>query len=1151
MTRVDNNFEGGTNGVTISTANSGGASGTAFSTVSIGAGGTLTYSTTSPLDGSVSAALVVGTAANTNLFDLPVAANAVGSISMLFRLNALPSGTLQFPVNVRGNSGASTLGRVQLTNLGNMQAVCGAGSAANSTGAVVTGVDYRLEFRWAGFGTAGSAVACNVYNYETNELVLHTELGGQTTAFTVDLVRFGKNGGTGTVDCVLDRIRTDSSNGFEIGVDAAASAWPTVPFDTRVELSIDGEWTDIVRLDNGEAGVFGGNRAEINIGHGRESETQLFDTSKCTLRINNRDGRFSPRNAAGPYYGSLGRNTPIRISLPAESKAMWLNGGAGASATTPDSSTLSVLGDIDIRVDGDLDSWRNATELVAKWAIAAGQRSYLFYVDGDGRLSMLTSSNGTAIITSQSTSPVPIQVGRISVRATVDVNNGAAGNTVAFYYSYDTDLTAASWTQLGTSVVNSGTTSIFNGTSTVDIGDSANSSISANDTYAKFYSVQIRDTIGGTIVANPVFSSQAVNAGTFLDTASVVNAWTLSGGSAVSDRDFRFHGEVSAWPMQWDTTGEDVWTDVEASGVFRRLGQGASPAGSALYRGITALDSLVAYWPGEDGPDSTKVSSAAPSGRPMTSGAAGATTFSDYQGTYKSTLPIFRIGDNAFGGSVNSYVSTGNIQLQFLMHIAAADVPSTMCFMRLFCGGTAPRWDLVVDTSGDLTIQAYNGNDAILLNDGPYTGFDLDGNDLVVIFALSQNGSNVAYKVVTYKVGDSGGTVSTGTQSLASRTITSAGGIHLNPPGSAGLTDANFGHIAVLNAVDVWSTPQLQLEAYNGETAGARIQRLCGEEDIDFRYLGDLTDTTALGYQTSDTLLNTLQGAASADMGFLTESREFFGMKYRTRRALYNQNAKITIDYASHEMLTLSATDDDAATRNDVTVTRDEGGSDRQTKLSGTLSTLDPPNGVGRYDDNVTISLNDEDDIPQQASWRLHMGTMDEPRYTLEVELGQSEYRNDTDLFYAIRSLTEGDRIDITNPPSWLPPEDIHLIVQGIQEELNNFTHRFTISTQPYEPFDVGTYGVSRYSATGTVLQAAVDDNDTDLTLSVPSEDFGWSHADGDYDVMVGGERMTVTNVSVVALQFHLIVTRSVNGVTKSHTAGTRVDLFRPAYWAL
>lgn len=74
-----------------------------------------------------------------------------------------------------------------------------------------------------------------------------------------------------------------------------------------VELFLSGVWTDITRYVFVESG--------IQIRRGRADEQGAPTPSSCTMVLNNADGRFSPRNASGAYYGSIGRNTQVRVRV--------------------------------------------------------------------------------------------------------------------------------------------------------------------------------------------------------------------------------------------------------------------------------------------------------------------------------------------------------------------------------------------------------------------------------------------------------------------------------------------------------------------------------------------------------------------------------------------------------------------------------------------------------------------------------------------------------------------------------------------------------------------------------------------------------------------------------------------------------------------
>ncbi len=62
-------------------------------------------------------------------------------------------------------------------------------------------------------------------------------------------------------------------------------------------------------------------------------------------------------------------------------------------------------------------------------------------------------------------------------------------------------------------------------------------------------------------------------------------------------------------------------------------------------------------------------------------------------------------------------------------------------------------------------------------------------------------------------------------------------------------------------------------------------------------------------------------------------------------------------------------------------MTRSGGSSGRAVAETGPLSVLPPPDGVGIYDESVTLSLATDDQPERIAQWRVHLGTWDEARY--------------------------------------------------------------------------------------------------------------------------------------------------------------------------
>lgn len=622
----------------------------------------------------------------------------------------------------------------------------------------------------------------------------------------------------------------------------------------------------------------------------------------------------------------------------------------------------------------------------------------------------------------------------------------------------------------------------------------------------------------------------------------------------VGATDTRFVGEVASWPQKWDTSGSDVWVPIEAAGVTRRLGQGASALKSTMYRALTTLTGSaapVAYWPFEDDGDATVFASALP-GAPAAIGAAGS-DLASHTG-FKASAPLPQLTAAGIAGNIPAYTHTGEHQTRFLLAVPSAGVAAETTIINVYTAtSSASRWELRVKPDGAMILRALNPDDTELMTSGP-VGFAVNGKLLRVSVELEQVGADVAWNMLTLEPGAATGLSFSGT--LAGRSIGRARALGIN--GGGGLTGVAMGHVSVQSTITSLYDLGDELAAYVGEPAGLRINRLCAEEGVAFTSIGDIADTAGMGPQLPKTFLDLVREAADTDMGVLYDPAWILALAYRTRVSMYAQAPGLALDYATDDLSAIEPVDDDQATRNDITVKRDGGGTARAELTTGALSTAAPPNGVGRYDEEVTISVQRDEDLPDQASWRLHLATVDEARYPrLGINLASAAFTGDEALSDAARALDVGAKVTVANPPAWLPPETISLLAQGFTETITAHQWLIEINCAPESPWDVAVYddaagpGEARYSSDYSHLAGGgVTATSTSLSVGTPSGPL-WSGADAPFDIYMGGERMTVTAVAGATATQTFTVIRSVNGVVKEHVGAPEVRLFKPAIYAL
>lgn len=887
------------------------------------------------------------------------------------------------------------------------------------------------------------------------------------------------------------------------------------------DLFYDGAWQP-VNTDVDQAGM--------RVSHGVTSEGSSPEVSSLGFTLANPAGKYSPRNPRSALFGKITRNTPARGT--AALGAPWLGIDLNGRATTPSVTALNIVGDIDIRWWGHRDAWAATGDLVSKWSATGNQRSHLFRAEADGTLTLFWTTDGVTVKEARSVVRVPDWAGEIALRVTLDVNNGAGGWTVQFYWS--TDL-ASSWNLLGPPATGTGVTSIFASTAPLTLGKEPTSV--AGGPVQRIHGWQLREGIGGTIRSGRTTSDLTPGVTSFLDSQS--RTWTVTGGS-VTNRHVLAAAEVAEWPMDWNTKGaQSVLTAVEAAGVTRRLGQGAQNIDSAIYRSIMSVENteLRAYWPVEEGGEATAF---LPAFRGRPASWVGSPRPGSYEG-FGGSAPIANLTGTDVRFRVGRYTGTGQVQVRFLYNVPAAGVAThTVCAIGLH-GASLATVSVLYGTGGTLRILGVDP-DGVSLFDSGSIAFAVDGKNLRVSIQLTQSGSAVSWRLTTVDAAAAGVSFS---GSSASTTVGPCKDVWINPSRLA--ADVAVGHVTVESATSSpYDILPLVLNGYTGESAQARLVRLMSENNVSYVPRGRNAVAVPMGPQRVGTFLDLVRAASAADGGVLTDGRFELSMRQRALTSMGSQ-PPVTIPYTDNLVIPFRPTDDDTLTRNRVTVETPMGARATSELSTGPMSTLPPPVGVGLYEDRLDLNVSSTDMVKRHADWGLHVGTWDEGRYPeLGVDLAHPFFLANPVLTRSLLRLMVGDRLVITDPPVWLPPRSVDVLVLGIKMDVTSHHFRIRWACVPARPYRVGYFNAGhRWSAAGTVLASGVSASATTLPLTVPGL-ATWTHADGDYQITVGGELMTVTNV----VGNTMTVTRSVNQVVKAHLAGAAVELADPSFYA-
>lgn len=944
--------------------------------------------------------------------------------------------------------------------------------------------------------------------------------------------------------------------------------FPDTPLPVRQELLIDGAWVDITPTG---AGNKPRNDQAIQISRGFSGEQASISSGSCEFTLDNRNGYLSNRNPNSPYFRQVGRNTQTRVSVTESVPFLKLADYStvdgsydGAEVSTADKAVLDITGDIDVRADIQPDRWIGGYGYLigGKYVTSGNQRSWYFMVNESGYPQFTWSTDGTSggRLSAICTVTVPMDNPRLTLRVTLDVNNGAGGNTATFYTS---DSVTGSWTTLGSAVVAAGTTSIFSSSAPLEVGDINSGSgrgstiTRTNPFIGKIYRFQVYDGIAGTLRADMYPGGQAEGVTSWSDGLSTPNTWATAASAAITKADYRFWGEIPKLPQRWDPTAADITVPTHAGDRLERLSQKQKPLASPIRINLdsfvnTSTGLVDGYWPCEGtGSDTTLGADIG-----FTGAFSGASLTTD--STLPGTAGVLAFSDDDGYALGQARTGVTNTQTAFVLcYFKFPSVPAgTVPFMYYyFTGGTVAT----VTLSANLTtyiITATKSDGTSLLNSSVAFGAGAEPNQWIAMRILfTESAGTVTWEWAWYPVG---APVTYGTGSSFSATIGRPN--KWLCPATTGRGGTSIAHVLLSRANINFDTATFigSTNGYANELCDDRVARICRQIGIPYWIVGRHNDaggndlTERMGPQPLDTPLNIIKEAVLLDGGYLYGPRDKFGIAFRLRSSLVNAYTT-TLDYSAKVLSGTIAPDENTTNiANDVIVTRPAGGFGRWVKTSGPLNISEPaddPDGVGLYDTTVSLNAYLETRLVELAQDQVLHGTVDELRYpVLTIELARRALTSNAALTAAVRAKDQGDAFTLTNLPSFMPPDDVDLIINGYTEWLRNRSQEFTYNLAPYSVYRTNDLSLSTRSphktcATVSSLNAGITSSATSFAVKTTSGKL-WYTGASNLDVFIGGERMTVGSISgTTSPQTFSGVTRSVNGVVKAHSADDVVQV--------
>jgi hypothetical protein len=812
-------------------------------------------------------------------------------------------------------------------------------------------------------------------------------------------------------------------------------------------------------------------KVDIVIGAGRDDEASEVEAGTFSATMDNRDGRLSPRNILGPYYGDLGRGTPLRLILDRASDD-FTRSVAGSWGTSPDGFTWSLSGGT---------------------AGVNGTQATLALPTNNAARAVLTDAGSADVEVTWSTTLDVMPTGGAFVSAAL-LRHTDASNYVRAHVELQAAGTVAVKVQRLVAGAQSDLLALTATSVTYSAGTKVWGKARADGPYVmvKTWTGLITDEPATWQGATVDDSVEGVGTGLFMWRIN-----TNAGTYTAKFDDFEltnilWTGNVPEWSPKWpEKSGTDSTLPLAGAGILRRLSQGASPLNSPLLNQLTAQNPFT-YFPLEEASGAQQASEAK-SGK--------AATLIDVTFAGDDTLP---------GATTSATLNTANVS-RFRTTIASSPTPDGYAalwffrldtipavstpFLEMSSKGTMTRFTLALEPAG-LSWNGYSDDGTLIAN--ATSLYVVDPTKWIAMqLETNVSGGTTSVALIWHEVGSSTFYASTDTYTGTS-----------SKPDVCSIwavtNSMSLGHVWFgdndLPFVD--STFMLVSDGFRTEQAADRIARLCAESNVPVYILSG--ETEPMGRQRPGKLVDLLRECEGADQGILCERGNALMYVPRVRR--YNASVDMALDWSlGHLDEAPEPTDDDQRYRNKWTVSRIDGGTVTVTDEASIAK-------AGTLDDSADLNIADDSRLADFAGWFLNDSTADYLRWP-RIKINLVAHPELIPQWLACRI---GSRITLANPPSTqLAGEVVDLVIEGYTETINNYVWTVELACVPAQAWLIGAYddGVTRYDAYASVL-GDVAESDVWCPLVVADALGAYSQTSVPYNVKIAGQINTVVSMT-------------------------------------